>query len=338
VRVHIWALLREPRRQVRRTSGVLALLPMIVAVAVVSAIGSIVLAADVKPGEGLVVFTRKNVMKGKAIQFNIEQDGRPIGQLRAGTTLEVPLAPGTYNFTVRAPSLDGQDFLSLNVQAGKIYNVRGKILWGWPTGRPKFEFISESTAPTSPAQPPPGTTDALAGPALGAAVTDPPVGANQQTASSVPELGHFIGDWNLQMWSLAADGTKLEGRGVARGKAEDAHATQIVITEFEATAFPEATGGGRILIANTPDRGLTLESDFRHSDDVLRFFGQYEADAGKYVFYLVGTIGGQTATGIPFSSVRVEIHSLDKGSWIADTYSTIDGESTQVQSYRFTRR
>ena len=311
---------------------------MIVAVAVLPAIGSIVLAADVKPGEGLVVFSRKNVMKGKAIQFNIEQDGRPIGQLRAGTTMEVPLAPGSYNFTVRAPSLDGQDFLTLNVQAGKIYNVQGKILWGWPTGRPKFELISESTATSSPAHAPPSAADALAGPALGAAVTDPPAGAERQSASSVPELGYFTGDWDLEMWSLAADGTKVEGRGVAMGGAEGGHGTLIVITEFAAAAFPEATGGGRIRIANTPDRGLTLESDFRHSDDALKFFGQYEADAGKYVFYLVGTIGGQTATGIPFSSVRVEIHSMDERSWIADTYSTIDGESTQVQSYRFTRR
>jgi len=247
---------------------------------IVLAIGSVVLAADVKPGEGLVVFARKNTMKGKAIQFNVEQDGRPIGQLRAGTTLEVPLAPGDYNFTVRAPSLDGQDFLSLNVQAGKIYDVRGKILWGWPTGRPKFEFESESTAPTNPAQAPPSAAETLAGPALGAAVADPPSGTGGKSASSVPEFGYFTGDWDLQMWSLAADGTRVEGSGVARGETEG-HGTLIVITEFAAPAFPEATGGGRIRIANTPDRGLTLESGFRHSDDVLRFFGQYEADTGK---------------------------------------------------------
>jgi len=323
---------------VRRTFAALSLLTMIVAIATVPAIGSIVLAADVKPGEGLVVFSRKKAMKGKAIKFNIEQDGRPIGQLRSGTTLEVSLAPGSYNFTVRAPSLDGQDFLTLDVQSGKIYRVKGKILWGWPAGRPKFEFISESTSPTSPAQADSSAADALAGPALGAAVADPPVGADRQSASSVPELSYFIGNWDLQMWSLATDGTKLEGRGVARGEAEGEHATQIVITEFEAAAFPEATGGGRILIANAPDRGLTLESDFRHSDNALRFFGQYDAAAGRYVFLLLGGIGGQTATGIPFSSVRVEINSLDNGSWTADTYSTIDGQSTHVQSYRFTRR
>ena len=86
-------------------------LGMIIATGMGVASGSIASAAEAGPGEGLVVFTRKSSMKGKAIRFNIEQDGRPIGQLRSGTTMEVPLAPGSYNFTVQAPSLDGADYL-----------------------------------------------------------------------------------------------------------------------------------------------------------------------------------------------------------------------------------
>ena len=100
--------------------------------------GSIASAAEPGPDHGLVIFHRANVMGGKAIRFNIEQNGVPIGQLLAGTTIELPLAPGSYVFSVRAPSLDGQDFITINVQAGRTYSVEGEILWGWPTGRPKF--------------------------------------------------------------------------------------------------------------------------------------------------------------------------------------------------------
>ena len=57
-------------------------------------------AAAAGPDQGLVIFHRANVMKGKAVRFNLEQDGTPIGQLLAGATLEIPLAPGTYTFTV----------------------------------------------------------------------------------------------------------------------------------------------------------------------------------------------------------------------------------------------
>jgi hypothetical protein len=84
--------------------------PFIIGLLLWSMQGSIAYAAQASPDQGLVIFHRADVMKGKAIRFNLEQDGRPIGQLLVGTTLEVPLAPGTYSFTVRAPSLDGMDY------------------------------------------------------------------------------------------------------------------------------------------------------------------------------------------------------------------------------------
>lgn len=165
--------------------------------------GAVVLAAQAGPDEGLVVFHRANEMAGKAIRFNLEQEGRPAGQLLAGTTLEIPLAPGTYTFTVRAPSIDGMDYLTLNIEAGK---------------------------------------------------------------------------------------------------------------------------------------GFSLETDLGYSDEVLRLTGGYEADSDKYIFYLIGGAGGQTATGIDRTSVRLEIRSLDRNAWEAITYAHVDGKSTQVQSSRFLRR
>ncbi|MEM9304681.1 MAG: hypothetical protein AAGE01_21395, partial [Pseudomonadota bacterium] len=49
--------------------------------------------------QALLVFHRANVLKARAVRFNIEQDGRPIGQLPAGSELTVALDPGTYLFT-----------------------------------------------------------------------------------------------------------------------------------------------------------------------------------------------------------------------------------------------
>ena len=315
--------------------------------------GSSALAAEAGPGEGLVVFDRKSSMKGKAIQFNIEQDGRPIGQLRSGTTIEVPLAPGSYNFTVRAPSLDGQDFLSINVEAGWTYYVKGEILWGWPTGRPKFQLKSSSPGPAAASsqsgasQAPAAAPTAMAGPALGsispspAAAPQPAAGAQSRpSADDRGRIGlrNFTGDWNLDMWSLATDGSKLEGRGTAAGTLSGDNAIEIVFTEFAAAAFPEATGGGRLLISHVPNRGFTLESEFKFSGELLKFSGQYDDVTGRYIFSLFGGSAGETATGMPRSSVRVEIRSLDLGSWIAETYASVDGQSIQVQSYRFTQR
>jgi len=323
---------------------------VIVALGTGIAPGSIAFAAEAGPGQGLVVFNRKSSMKGKAIRFNIEQDGRPIGQLLSGTSIEVPLAPGSYNFTVQAPSLDGQDFLTINVEAGWTYYVEGKILWGWPTGRPKFQLASSSPGPAA-ASAPSGASQAgaetaaapaaMAGPALGSLAPQPAVSAQAgPTAEDRGRIGirNFRGDWNLDMWSLATDGSKLEGRGAATGTLLGDHATQIIITEFAAAAFPGATGGGRLLISHLPERGFSLESEFKHSEELLKFSGQYDAATGRYTFYLIVGSGGETATGIRRSSVRVEMRSLDIDTWVADAYASVDGQSIQVQSYRFTRR
>jgi hypothetical protein len=324
--------------------------PIFITLAAWPAPGSVALAAEAGPGQGLVVFTRKSSMKGKAIRFNIQQDGRPIGQLLSGTTIKIPLAPGSYNFTVQAPSLDGQDFLTIKVEAGWTYNVEGKILWGWPTGRPKFQLGSQTPGPAvASAQPgarqsqpePAAAPEAMAGPALGAA--EPKPAASTQAQATADDRGrislrNFRGDWNLDMWSLATDFSRLEGRGAATGKAMGDSATQIDITEFASAAFPEATGGGRLLISHVPERGFTLESEFRYSGELLKFSGQYDEVTGRYIFYLSDDTGGETATGMPRSSVRVEIRSLDFDRCVAETYSSVSGQSIKVQSYSFTRR
>ena len=315
-----------------------ACVPLLIGLMLWPATGSNALAAA-GPDQGLVVFHRANTMKGKAVLFNIEQDGRPIGQLRAGTTLEVPLAPGSYTFTVRAPSVDGMDYLTLNVVAGVTYSVEGEILWGWPAGRPKFSNVSESGAPTQSTSAPPGDMQ----PAPMTTPVAAPTAVDARPGMSAEEAGrlglrNFAGDWNVRMWSLAADGNELEGRGTAQGTLEGDSTVQIEFIEFAAPDFPDAIGGGRVLFSHEPGRGFSLETRLSYADEVLRLTGGYQTDSNTYVFYLVGGPGGQTATGVDRISMRLEIRTLDARSWVAETFAHVDGQSTQVQSTRFSRR
>lgn len=101
----------------------------------------------VKPDKGLVVFYRPKRAKGAAIRFQIQDsDKGSIGALENGTIIRQDLEPGSYTFTVRSPSVDGSDSITLNVEAGMVYYVKGEILWGWPAGRPKFSRMSDSEA------------------------------------------------------------------------------------------------------------------------------------------------------------------------------------------------
>ena len=294
------------------------------------------LAQEAGPGEGLVVFSRDDKFAGKAIRFNVTINGAPGIQLLAGSTIRKPLPVGPHTFSVYTPSLDGQDSISIDIQEGWTYYIEGYVLMGWPAGRAKFRLVSESGPGPESSQARP-KTDALAGAALGAASTSSGA-APARSAEENGRLGlrNFVGDWDLEMWSLADDGSRLEGRGFAQGVREG-DGTRITIVEFSAPAFPAATGGGQVRLACTEEKGFTLESWFKLSDEVLRFSGRYETDTGRYVFYSFGS-GGETATGMPRQSVRVEVRAIDIATWVAETYSSVDGQSLLVQSYRFRKR
>ena len=113
--------------------------------------GSTAKAQEAGPGEGLVIFSREDKFKGKAIRFNMNVNGQQL-QLLAGNTIRLPLPVGTHTISVWSPSLDGQDSITIDVQEGWTYEVEGYIRWGYPAGRAKFGSVSE-TPPTPGSQP-----------------------------------------------------------------------------------------------------------------------------------------------------------------------------------------
>jgi len=112
-----------------------------------------VFAADIpqaQPDKGLVVFFREKKAKGAALRFQISDGtGKSLGELSNGSTFHVHVEPGQHSFKARAPSLDGSDSVTLNLAAGEVQYLQGEILWGWPTGRPKFNNVPEATARTA---------------------------------------------------------------------------------------------------------------------------------------------------------------------------------------------
>jgi len=313
----------------RKTVTALAILGILIALPAPTPVS-----AEATPGQALVVFHRPNKMKWKAARFNVEQDGVPVGQLLAGTELAVTLDPGTYTFTGRATSFDGTDYLTLTVEAGKTYRVKGEVLASWPVGRPKFTDVKESGVATEPVAAPAASGEqapALAAPQPATAGNLP---AERNGEAARLGLKNFAGEWRMDMWSLAADGRRLEGTGSATGTLVGDYAVRITIDDFNAPDVPDATGGGEVLIAQHPEKGLSLESDLRVADRKLKLTGQF--DTGKYVFYLFAG-GGETVTGVKRSSLRIEVHSTGGDEWVAGTYASFEGNTTQVQSVRFTR-
>lgn len=280
--------------------------------------------AQASPDQATVIFYRSDKFAGKAVRFNVSQDGQPIGQLLAGTEIVRVLDPGTYTFVASSVSLDGTDHITLTVEAGVTYRIEGKILMGWPVGRTKFANISQSGTPTRSAT---STAESVEVPSA-----RKPVSASVDAA--VLGLKTFRGEWQMQMWSLNADGSKQHAEGRVSGVQDDGNSVRLTVNEISMPGVANAIGTGQATIAVHPQAGLTLTSKLPASKTDLSFTGQFRN--GRYVFYLIGG-SGETMTGVDRSSMRLEFAADGIGSWVAESYITVDGQSFIIQSARFTR-
>ena len=94
---------------------------------------------------GTVIFYRIRNMKGGAIRLSITGgDSGTVGVLTNGSKIVKKLPVGEFTFMVNSPSIAGQDSVTINVEAGKTYYVKGKALMGWPAARPKFTLMDEA--------------------------------------------------------------------------------------------------------------------------------------------------------------------------------------------------
>lgn len=98
---------------------------------------------EAQPDKGLVVFYRLSKFKGKAIKFNVNHTDGVVGRLTSGAILHKYFEPGPQTFYSQVIS---QDSITVNVEAGKTYFVRGDTKMGLVAGRPRFTLMSESQA------------------------------------------------------------------------------------------------------------------------------------------------------------------------------------------------
>lgn len=101
---------------------------------------------EVQSDKGLVVFYRSKTMKGAAVHLLVKTSDGAAGNLTNGSMFYQYYEPGQRTFDVSTPSVAGSDLITLDINAGEVYFVRGEILLGWPMGRPKLSQEQESKA------------------------------------------------------------------------------------------------------------------------------------------------------------------------------------------------
>ena len=97
---------------------------------------------EADPEKGLVVFHRPRRAVGAAVPVNVHHADGVLGTLRDGVVLHRYYEPGQHQFW---SEVIAQDSIMINVEAGKVYFVRGETTMGVVVARPKFTQVDETT-------------------------------------------------------------------------------------------------------------------------------------------------------------------------------------------------
>ena len=90
--------------------------------------------------KGTIIFFRPSKFIGAAMGFKVREGDVELGRLRNGKYFVIQVEPGTHSYTVHS---EAKDVITLEVEAGETYYVKGSIGVGILAGRPN---LSPSTA------------------------------------------------------------------------------------------------------------------------------------------------------------------------------------------------
>ena len=149
-------------------------------------------------------------------------------------------------------------------------------------------------------------------------------------------LADFVGDWNLDIWALNADSSKLTAKGQAMASLTGKDILRIDHKNIKADGYDQVFSGHSIVTYST-DSGFSIENHFSTNPEPRRFVGEYLPADNKYNFYPSQNAEGETITGVIKSNIRIELRASSSNLVVAETFSMVSGREVQIQQYRFTR-
>ena len=155
-------------------------------------------------------------------------------------------------------------------------------------------------------------------------------------AAGKRHLADFAGEWNLDIWSLDADGKRITAKGKATAVLPGKDTLRIEYKDIQSANLDSAISGTSS-IGYSANSGFTLENRFSVFPEARRWVGEYLPAKNAYNLYPAQDVEGNTITGVIRSNVRIELRVSGTNLVVAETWSMVDGKEIQIQSYRFTR-
>jgi len=148
-------------------------------------------------------------------------------------------------------------------------------------------------------------------------------------------LDDFLGEWNISAWAMKGDGTKLNGSGKAKVVMDTKESARFTLTDIKADGV-DGDYDGTALLGYSDKNGFSLECTSSTYEGTRKYVGEYLPEKNVYNFY-PSSGGSETGTtGVIRSNIKVEVRPSGNMISIA-TYSMIEGQEVQIQSYRFTK-
>ena len=149
--------------------------------------------------------------------------------------------------------------------------------------------------------------------------------ANSQASTLIQNL---LGEWNMSVWSVVQDGTRIEGTGLAKGIMESKSTLTLDISDIDFPGVAEDLTGVAIFSFDEK-KGYTLEITSSTNQYTESYIGEYIKADDVYNFY---------ATEKDRSSVRLQLRANNESMWSLETYIQKGDQEVQTQSYRFMKR
>ncbi len=158
-----------------------------------------------------------------------------------------------------------------------------------------------------------------------------------ETADSAGKrhLDDFLGEWQLDIWALDAQGKKITATGRAKGVLESKETARIEYADIIAAGYEPISGASQLTYS--PSKGFALENRFSVAPDSRQYVGEYIPDKNAYNFYPATNKEGETITGVIRSNVRIELRVSGSNLIVSETYTFQEGKEVMMQSYRFTK-
>ncbi|MGL1862769.1 MAG: hypothetical protein OCC46_09645 [Pseudodesulfovibrio sp.] len=148
-------------------------------------------------------------------------------------------------------------------------------------------------------------------------------------------LDDFLGEWNISAWAMRADGTKINGTGKAKVIMDTKESAQFSFIDIVAEGVTQDVDGGAVL-GYSEQNGFTLACTSTVYSGTRNYVGEYVPQNNEYNFYPVNAASEAGSTGVVRSNIKLTVRASGNMISIA-TFSMIDGQEVQIQSYRFTK-